>query len=57
MKPASSAAAEPVAPVDRLCSLTAMVVLLCEIDSLFPPNAIEADIDHGHAGRRGALVP
>jgi len=35
MKPASSAAAEPVAPVDRLCSFTAMVVLLCEFDNLF----------------------
>jgi hypothetical protein len=46
MKPASSAAAEPVAPVDRLCSLTAIVFLPCEIYSLFPPKAIEADIDH-----------
>src|SRR6266853_374891 len=39
-----------------------MVFLPCEIDShFFPRNAIEADIDHGHAGPRsltGApLVP
>jgi hypothetical protein len=54
MKPASSAA-EPVAPVDRLCSLMAMVVLLWEIDSPFPPSAIEADIDHGHAAAGAVL--
>jgi len=41
MKPASSAA-EPVAPVDRLCSLTAMVFLPCEINSLF-----SAECDRG----------
>src|SRR6516225_6272151 len=51
MKPANSAAAEPVAPVDRLCSLTAMIILLCEINILFSA----ADIDHGDAGHRALL--
>jgi len=44
--------AEPVAPVDRLCSLTAIVALLCGIDSLFTAEWEGPDIDHGHAGQR-----
>ena len=44
MKPASSATAEPVGPVDRLCSLTAMLVSYTKLTVYFPPNASEADI-------------
>jgi hypothetical protein len=45
-------AAEPVAPVDRFCSLTAWYFSHAKLTVFFPRNAIEADIDHGHAGPR-----
>jgi len=47
--------AEPVAPVNRLCSPTAIVALLCEIDSLCTAEWEGPDIDHGDVGHR-ALV-
>jgi hypothetical protein len=50
MKAASSAMAEPVAPVDRLCSPSAIVALLCEIDSLFTAGCEGPDIDHRDIG-------
>jgi hypothetical protein len=44
-------------PADRSVNLAAMLVLPCEIDSPFPPNAIEAETDYGQIGRRAGGLP
>jgi hypothetical protein len=45
----------PVAPVDRLCPLPPWYFSDAKLTVFFPPKAIEADIDHGHAGQRALL--
>jgi len=52
MKPDSSAADEPVAPVDRLWPRQPWYFSHAKLTVFFPPKVSETDIDQGHAGQR-----